>query len=126
MKEVKFSWRKRIESFRYAWQGIVTLLRDEHNARIHLGATVLVILFGIYFTLSTTEWIAIVGCIGAVFSAEALNSAIEAVCDHISLEQHPLIKKAKDCAAAAVLILAIAAATIGSIVFLPKLIALIG
>lgn len=118
----KFSWRKRGESFRYAWSGIGKLLREEHNARIHLGVTVAVLVAGFLFGLAAWEWTAIVICIGMVFAGEAFNSAVEAVCDRFGAERHPLIGKAKDVAAAGVLFLAAAAATVGLIIFLPRLI----
>lgn len=125
MKNEKFSLRKRAASFRYAWQGIVALVRDEHNARIHVVAAVAAVTLGFVLQLSPLEWVAVVGCIGAVLAAEAMNSAIEAVCDKVSPQPHELIKKTKDCAAAGVLFVAIAAAVVGAILFLPKLIALL-
>lgn len=60
-----------------------------------------------------------------VISAEAVNSAIEFLADRISVEHHPLLKNAKDVAAAAVLIFAIAAAAVGAIIFIPKIITLV-
>ncbi len=121
MKSSKFSVSKRLSSFRYAWQGIVALVRDEHNARIHLAAAVIATVMGFWLKISSMEWIAIIGCIGAVIATEAMNSAVEAVCDKASPEKHELIKKAKDCGAAAVLIVSVTAAIVGSVVFLPKL-----
>ncbi|MFR9539998.1 MAG: diacylglycerol kinase family protein [Rikenellaceae bacterium] len=125
MKSSKFSISKRLSSFRYAWQGIVALVRDEHNARIHLVAAVVATMMGAWLKISTMEWVAIIGCIGAVIATEAMNSAVEAVCDKVSPEKHELIKKAKDCGAAAVLIVSVTAAIIGSVVFLPKIFALL-
>ncbi|MFI3261368.1 MAG: diacylglycerol kinase family protein [Rikenellaceae bacterium] len=121
----KFSFSKRAKSFRYAWQGIVALVRDEHNARIHLVAAVVASALGFLLDLSVLEWVAITMCIGLVIATEAMNSAVEAVCDKVSPEKHELIKKAKDCGAAAVLIVSITAAIVGGIVFIPKLLALI-
>ena len=77
---------------------------------------------GIGLKISTTEWIAVTGCIGLVLMAEGFNSSIEALCDKVSPEMDPLIGHSKDLAAGAVLIAAIAAAVIGMIIFLPKLI----
>ncbi len=121
MKENKFSLRKRANSFRYAWQGIVALVRDEHNARIHLVAAIAASALGFIVKLTPLEWVAIIGCIGIVIATEAMTSAVEAVCDKVSPEKHELIKKAKDCGAAAVLIVSITAAIIGSIIFIPHL-----
>lgn len=124
MQEKKFTFKTRARSFRYAFKGIATLVRNEHNARIHLCATLCVIAAGIGFGITATEWIAVVLSIGIVFSAEAVNSAIEYLADTISPEHHPLIGKAKDIAAAAVLFTAIAAATTGCIIFIPRMIQL--
>ncbi len=125
MKNSKFSISKRLNSFRYAWQGIVALVRDEHNARIHLTAAAIATIMGFCLKISSMEWIAIIGCIGLVIATEAMNSAVEAVCDKVSPEKHELIKKAKDCGAAAVLIVSISAAITGVIIFVPKLLALL-
>ena len=70
-----FSFRKRLASFRYAFNGIRLLIRYEHNAWIHCFAAVCVILAGTYFHLSQGEWIAVLIVIGGVFSAEAVNTA---------------------------------------------------
>ncbi len=121
MKEEKFSIRKRAKSFGYAFSGIRTLLRDEHNSRIHVFAMVCVIILGFILHLSSTEWCIVALCCGAVLMAEAMNSAVEAIADLVSPEYHPLIKKAKDVGAAGVLMMAIAAAAAGLIIFLPKI-----
>ena len=122
MIQEKFSIRKRLRSFRYAFSGIATLLRDEHNSRIHVVAMVCAIAAGFLLRISSTEWCVVALCCGAVLTAEAMNSAVEAIADLVSPEFHPLVKKAKDVAAAGVLMTAIAAATAGLIIFLPKLI----
>ncbi len=120
----KFSWRARGRSFGYAWQGILTLIREEHNARLHLAAAALVLILGVLLGLSAWEWITVVMCIVLVLAAEALNSAVEALCDRFGPERHPLIGKAKDTAAAAVLMTACGAAISGAIIFIPKIISL--
>ena len=120
-QSTSFSFRKRIRSFGYAWQGIVALVRHEHNARIHIVAAIFVIILGFVLGVSTLEWVAIVGCIGAVIAAEIFNTAIEAICNRVSTENHELIKRSKDCAAGGVLLISITAAIIGAIIFLPKL-----
>lgn len=122
MKEEKFSIRKRLRSFGYAFDGIKTLLRDEHNSRIHLVAMCAVVVFGFIFGITATEWCIVALCCGGVLMAEAMNSAIEAIADLVSPEFHPLIKKAKDIGAAGVLMMAIAAATSGIIIFLPYIV----
>lgn len=117
--------KKRIASFRYAFQGIATLFSDEPNAVIHLAITVLVIVLGFIFDISAGEWIAIVICIGLVLAMEAINSAIENLSDFCSKEIHPFIKKAKDLSAAAVVFCAAASLVVGIIIFLPKLLNLL-
>ncbi|MDE6480615.1 MAG: diacylglycerol kinase family protein [Muribaculaceae bacterium] len=124
MKKEKFSLKKRARSFGYAFNGIATLLRDEHNSRIHLFAMACVIVLGLLLGISPTEWCIVALCCGGVLMAEAMNSAVEAIADLVSPDFHPLIKKAKDVGAAGVLMMAIAAAAAGLIIFLPKIIAL--
>lgn len=85
---------------------------------------VLVIAAGFIFSISRMEWCAVVLCIGGVLMAEAVNSAIEALADKVSPERDPLIGRAKDIAAGAVLLFVIAAVVVGLIVFIPKLTAL--
>ena len=125
MKNDGFTLRKRMKSFQFAFNGIGLLIRHEHNAWIHCFAAFCVIMAGLILGLTPYEWIAVIIAIGMVLSAEAVNSSIEALCDLVSPGYNEAIKKAKDLAAGAVLILAIAAACIGLIIFLPKIIALI-
>lgn len=125
MKQEKFSIRKRMRSFGYAFNGIATLLRDEHNSRIHVFAMACVVAFGFMLDISAAEWCIVALCCGGVLMAEAMNSAVEALADLISPEYHSLIKKAKDVGASGVLMMAIAAATAGLIIFLPKVVALL-
>ena len=114
-----FSWRARAKSFKYAFEGLGVLM-GEHNAWIHCCAAIVAIAASFLLKISSGEWCAVIICIGMVLSAEAFNTAIEAVCDHVSEKYAPLIKRAKDVAAAGVLILSIAAVIIGAIIFLPK------
>ena len=82
----------------------------------------MVIAAGIWFNISINEWIAIALTCGIVLAAESFNSAIEALCDLVSPQQNPIIKKVKDLAAAAVLFTAIAALIVGCIIFIPYII----
>lgn len=120
MKNDGFTLRKRLRSFKYAFNGIRLLISHEANAWIHCFAAVCVVLVGWFFELNTSEWMAVAIVIGMVLAAEAVNSSIEALCDLVSPEYNEAIKKSKDLAAGAVLILAIAAAVVGFIIFLPK------
>jgi len=117
--------KKRILSFKYAFKGIRAMFISEPNARIHLLAMVVVIVAGLYFAITPGQWIAVILCIGFVFSAEAFNTAVEALTDLIAPEKHPLAGRAKDVAAAAVLISAITAIIVGMFVFLPELLAIL-
>lgn len=125
MKNQGFTFRKRIRSFRYAFNGIKLLILREPNAWIHCFAAVCVVGAGLWLGLSAVEWGIIILVIGAVLAAEAVNSAIEALADRVTSDYDEAIKQAKDLAAGAVLLLAIAAAAIGVIIFLPKLLSLL-
>ena len=112
------------KSFGYAFKGIGRTIRDERNIKIHLLATVLVVAFGFFLHISIAEWMICLILFGLVISLELVNTAIEATVDLVTEERKPLAGKAKDAAAGAVLVSAIMAAVIGSIIFLPKLAAL--
>ena len=112
---------RRLRSFVYAFRGIALLLLTQPNARIHFLATTAVILAGLYYKVNTTEWIFLVVAIAIVWIAEALNTALEFLTDLISPGHHVLAGRAKDVAAAAVLLAAIAAAVIGALIFIPYL-----
>lgn len=122
MKNNGFTLRKRLRSFGYAFHGIRLLITQEANAWIHCFAAVCVVVSGFFFGISMSEWIAVIFAIGMVLAAEAVNSAIEALADRVTQEYDEAIKRTKDLASGAVLILAIAAAIIGCIVFIPKII----
>lgn len=117
--------RKAIRSFRYAGMGIYSLFRYENNARIHLIACILVVIAGISLNISSNEWCTIVILIGLVWSAEAINTAIEKLADVVSPDYHRAIKDVKDLAAAGVLILAVSAVIVGGIIFIPKILSLL-
>jgi diacylglycerol kinase (ATP) len=121
-----FSLAARVESFRCAFRGVWTMLVSQHNAWIHLLATVCACGLGLLLGLSPLEWCAIVIAIVMVWAAEALNTAFELLCDVASPEFHPLIQKGKDVAAAAVLLTAVGAVLIGLLVFGPHLLRIAG
>lgn len=116
-----FSIADRLKSFTFAFAGIAAMLRTQHNAWIHLAATVTVVVAGFGFAIPRGEWLWLIVAIVMVWTAEALNTAIELLCDVASPEFHPLVKQAKDVAAAAVLIAALGAAAIGALIFVPHL-----
>lgn len=111
---------KFLKGFQYAMEGILHCARHERNFKIHLSAMVLVVIAAIWTGLSYVEWFIIIMLIGAVLALEMINTAIERTIDVITDEFHPLAKQAKDVAAGAVLIIAIASAIIGLMIFLPK------
>lgn len=100
------------------------MLRCQHNAWIHAVVTIAVIVAGVFFQLSRFEWCWIILAIATVWTAEALNTAFEFLADVASPSFHPIVREAKDVAAGAVLLTAIAAAVIGAIIFWPHLISL--
>ncbi len=126
MKTRKFSIPARLRSFRYAFQGLWWLVREEHNSWIHLAFVVVLIPAGFILHLSPVEWTLIILCMGLVLGMELVNSAIERLADKISTERDPVIGKIKDLSAGAVLISAIAAAIVGLIILVPKFLILIG
>jgi diacylglycerol kinase len=118
-------FRNRIKSFGYAFKGIGTLFSSQPNARIHAVALVTAVSLGYYLKIEKTEWLAITLVAALVLSAEAMNTAVEFVVDLVSPDYHPLAGKAKDVAAAAVLLAAFGAVIVGLIIFLPKICALL-
>ena len=121
MKHQKFSISRRLKSFSYAFNGLKILIKEEHNSRIHLFVSIVVIIASFVFKIELYEWFAIIFSIGIVFAAELLNPAIENIADFISPDKNYKIKVIKDLSSAAVLICALTAATIGLIVFIPKI-----
>ena len=113
-----------LNSFKYAFHGIRVLISTQHNARIHLLATITIIAAGFYLGFTSPEWCLIIFAAVMVWTAEAFNTAIEFLVDVASPEFHPLAGKAKDVAAGAVLISAIGSAVIGILIFTPYLVRL--
>ena len=114
------SLKKRIASFQYAFRGVIDLFKSQPNARIHVVVALVVVATGFIFNLSRMEWVAVVFCVALVLSLEAMNTAIEHLTNLASPDFHPLAGKAKDVAAAAVLLAAIGAIVVGALIFLPK------
>ena len=98
------------------------MFRTQHNAWVHAVATVAVIITGAFFRISPAEWCWLILAVMAVWTAEALNTALELLADAASPQFHPLVGQAKDVAAGAVLISAVGSVAIGTLVFGPHLI----
>ena len=118
-----FSLRERAQSFADAGRGIAQLLAREPNAQIHALATVAAVALGAWLDLTAGEWCWITLAIAIVWVAEGLNSAIETLADAVHPERDVRVGSAKDTAAGAVLVAAIASAVIGALVFGPRLVA---
>ena len=121
----KFSIKKRIHSFRFAFNGIRNLILQEHNARIHMVALACVIGLGIFLKINLLEWSAISIVSGLVILTELLNTAIEKLTDFIEPEWNNKIGQIKDFCAGAVFISAIVSLIVGSLIFIPKIIEII-
>lgn len=122
----RFSFKKRLLSFKFAFKGLFHLFNNEQNTWIHSAIALVTILGGVIFKISQMEWVAVVLSIGIVLAAEAFNTAIEEIANFIQPDQDQRIKIIKDLAAGGVLLTAISALTIGLIIFLPKFIDLFG
>ena len=123
MQDLKKTKKQSIySSFKVAFEGIIKGFREERNMKIHLGALILVILAGYLLRINLIEWCICIGISGCVIGAELINCAIESVVDMVMPQIDPRAKKAKDAAAGAVLAIAIGAAIIGGIIFIPKVI----
>ena len=112
--------KKLINSFKYAFKGIGSAFLTERNMKIHVTMMMLVIICGILFKISVLEWFICIACFGIVIGGEMFNTAIEQVVNIAMPEKDPRAKLAKDVSAGGVLVLALAAATIGLIIFVPK------
>jgi len=112
---------RRIESVRYALNGVYLIIKTQHNAWIHAMMTAIVVALGLIFNVSLSDWKFLILAMMSVWIAEALNTALECLADGFCKEYHPLIGRAKDVAAGAVLIAATGATIVGCIIFLPKI-----
>jgi diacylglycerol kinase len=117
---------KFFRSFVIGFLGLAHAIRSEQNMRIHCVAAIGVAIAGFILILAAWEWIAVVFCIGLVIAAECMNTAIERLADRVTAEKDPLIKQAKDCGAAGVLVLSVMAALVGVVIFVPKILTAAG
>ena len=110
-----------LHSFGYAFEGIFSSFKTERNMKIHISIMLMVIIAGILLKINKYEWIICIICFATVISGELFNTAIEVVVDMVMPHKDEKAKLAKDVAAGAVLVLAIGAAIIGLIIFIPKI-----
>ena len=111
-----------ISGFKFAIRGVSVFFKSERNARMHLAATLIVVLMGLTLKVSLIEWSLLTLTIALVLTAEAINTAIENLVDMVSPERKPQAGLIKDISAGAVLISALGAAIVGLIIFGPKII----
>lgn len=114
--------KKILKSFKYAFKGIATGIKEETNMKIHILIMLIVIILGLFFNISKTEWIICIILFSIVIASELFNTAIETVVDMITLEKNEKARIAKDVAAGGVLVVCIGAAFIGICIFIPKII----
>lgn len=114
------------KSFTYSIDGLKYAYKYEQSMMIHVIATILVVAANIFFQVTGIEWLITIIAIGMVLSAELINTAIEAVVDLVTLEIHPLAKIAKDCGSAATFVLAMMAAVIGCVIYIPYVLGVLG
>ena len=125
-QETRFSLQKRKQSFGYAFKGLIILVKTQHNSWIHIIAAIVAIITGIIFNLNYIEWCLVSIAIGLVLVSEIINTSIEFLTNLVSPDYNELAGKVKDLAAAAVLVAAFTAISIGLFVFLPRIIILFG
>jgi diacylglycerol kinase len=114
-----------MRSFGYAFEGLRIMLRTQPNFVVHVAAAVVALGLGVLLRLSPAEFALIVLTIALVMVAECVNTALESLSDLVSPGFHPLIKRAKDVSAAAVLIGAIASVAVAILVFGPHLLGML-
>ena len=114
--------QKQARSFRNAFRGIVVAIQQETHCKIHLLATIAVIVLGILLHIALNEWIVIFICIAMVWCLELINTAIENIVDMVSPESQERARNIKDIAAGAVLFAAICSVIIACLIFIPKII----
>ena len=122
---MRFSVAARLKSFTFAFEGFAFMLRTQHNAWVHLVATIAIVALGFALQVSADAWRWLIAAMALVWVAEAMNTAFEHLCDVVSPQFHESVKRSKDIAAAAVLVCVIAASLLGAITFAPYVLALI-
>ena len=117
--------KKLINSFKYAFEGVITSFKTERNMKIHALIMILVIIAGVLLGINKYEWISCIICFVIVIGGELFNTAIETVVDMVMPHENKKAKIAKDISAGGVLVLALGTMVIGLIIFIPKIINLL-
>ncbi len=121
------NWVKRTSrKFTNAMKGMVVMVKEEKSLWVHLFATLVVVIMGFVFNISSNEWIAVIFAIVLVIGFEIINTAIEYLVDIVSFEYNVKAKKIKDVAAMATLVVTIGAVIVGAIIFGPHFMELFG
>jgi len=113
--------KNRLRSVGFAFKGLFLLLRTEASIKIQFCIALFVTAAGFYFDISATEWMLQLLCIGLVMGVEGLNTAIEKLADYVQPKYDPKIGVVKDISAGAVMSVALIAATVGLIIYIPKI-----
>jgi diacylglycerol kinase len=117
--------KKVLKSFDFALEGILEFFLYERNARIQLVVAIVASILGVLFKISQSEWLMIIFSIALILSLEMINSAIEKLCDLVTKDFHPGIKRIKDISAGAVLLASVLSLIAGLIIFIPKIVQLL-
>ncbi|WP_136668132.1 diacylglycerol kinase [Flavobacterium sp. H122] len=112
----------RLKSIGFAAKGAYKLITTEHSVMVQSSLVVIMTLAGFYFEITKEEWLFQVFAFGLVLSIEGLNTAVEKIADFVHPDFHEKIGFIKDIAAGAVFFAAMTAITIGSIIYIPKLV----
>ena len=115
-----------LKSFRAAFRGIILVIKNERNIRIHFSIAILVIVAGVLFEISSIKWMVVLLLFAVVISTEMFNSAIEKLSDLVEPEVNKTIRDLKDIAAGAVLWAAMVSVIVGLIIFVPEILEFIG
>lgn len=116
---------KRGIGLKYAINGLLVIIKEERNFRIHLCFALFAIIMSLFLRINNIEWLIVILTIHLVLLMELINSVIERIIDYIKPDIHPMAKKIKDIGAATVLFAAIMSIIIGTIIFLPKIVQLL-
>ncbi len=122
----KKSFGRFLKSFKYCYEGIKYAFYHEVNLLVMILVAIIVLLLGIFLKISYVERLIVVSLIGFVLSLEMINCAIEATVDLVTKDKKTLAKIAKDCASGAVGVASIVAAIMGLMIYLPKIVELLG